>query len=100
VPVDMGVYVFILFIDIPRTFPNNIYFRDRSKDPQTKRSSLYKILVAVAHNNQQIGYCQVCYTVKVFTTVRCVTLSRVLCLVCFSVRVCKTVRFVIYCQGV
>lgn len=42
-------------IDIPRTFPDNIYFKDA---PDGKRKSLYNVLVAFAHQNEHVGYCQ------------------------------------------
>ncbi|XP_068156519.1 growth hormone-regulated TBC protein 1 [Drosophila tropicalis] len=38
-------------IDLPRTFPDNIYF-------DTKKDSLYNILIAYAHHNRDVGYCQ------------------------------------------
>ncbi|XP_075144934.1 growth hormone-regulated TBC protein 1-A [Haematobia irritans] len=38
-------------IDLPRTFPDNIYF-------ETKKDRLYNILIAFAHHNREVGYCQ------------------------------------------
>ncbi|XP_059611667.1 growth hormone-regulated TBC protein 1-A [Phlebotomus argentipes] len=38
-------------IDLPRTFPNNIFFPD-------VQSQLFNILVAYAHLNKDVGYCQ------------------------------------------
>ncbi|XP_017092007.1 growth hormone-regulated TBC protein 1-A [Drosophila bipectinata] len=38
-------------IDLPRTFPDNIYF-------DTKKERLYNILIAYAHHNRDVGYCQ------------------------------------------
>lgn len=43
-------------VDVPRTFPDNIYFRDYKEG---KLSSLYNVLVAFSHHNKKIGYCQV-----------------------------------------
>ncbi|XP_071527959.1 growth hormone-regulated TBC protein 1-A-like [Panulirus ornatus] len=42
-------------VDVPRTFPDNIYFRDYKEG---KLSSLYNVLVAFSHHNKKIGYCQ------------------------------------------
>lgn len=42
-------------IDIPRTFPDNIHFKEVSDG---KRKPLYNVLVAFAHKNPDIGYCQ------------------------------------------
>lgn len=38
-------------IDLPRTFPDNIHF-------DTKKERLYNILIAYAHHNRDVGYCQ------------------------------------------
>ncbi|XP_037954161.1 growth hormone-regulated TBC protein 1-A [Teleopsis dalmanni] len=38
-------------IDLPRTFPDNIYF-------ETKKERLFNILIAYAHHNREVGYCQ------------------------------------------
>lgn len=38
-------------IDIPRTFPENIYF-------EIHKNELFNVLVAFAHQNSAIGYCQ------------------------------------------
>ncbi|XP_076323864.1 growth hormone-regulated TBC protein 1-A-like isoform X2 [Tachypleus tridentatus] len=43
-------------IDIPRTFPDNIYFKVDSLDG--KRQPLYNVLVAFAQKNPSVGYCQ------------------------------------------
>ena len=45
------------FSDVPRTFPNNIYFQGPTSSAQ--QNALSNVLVAVAHNNPDIGYCQV-----------------------------------------
>lgn len=42
-------------IDVPRTFPDNIYFRDYKEG---KLTSLYNVLVAFSHHNKNVGYCQ------------------------------------------
>ncbi|XP_047486440.1 growth hormone-regulated TBC protein 1-A-like [Penaeus chinensis] len=42
-------------LDVPRTFPDNIYFRDYNEG---KLTDLYNVLVAFAHHNKKIGYCQ------------------------------------------
>ncbi|CRK97796.1 CLUMA_CG011175, isoform A [Clunio marinus] len=41
----------VVKIDIPRTFPENIYF-------ETHHRALFNVLVAFAHQNKSIGYCQ------------------------------------------
>lgn len=41
----------IIKIDIPRTFPENIYF-------EVHKNELFNVLVAFAHQNLSIGYCQ------------------------------------------
>lgn len=41
----------IIKIDIPRTFPENIYF-DKHKN------ELFNVLIAFAHQNYSVGYCQ------------------------------------------
>ncbi|XP_055689479.1 growth hormone-regulated TBC protein 1-A [Lutzomyia longipalpis] len=41
----------IIKIDLPRTFPNNIFFPDI-------QNQLFNILVAYAHHNKDVGYCQ------------------------------------------
>jgi len=46
-----------MFLDVPRTFPNNIYFQGPTSSAQ--QTALFNVLVAVAHNNPHIGYCQV-----------------------------------------
>jgi len=45
------------FSDVPRTFPNNIYFQGPTSSAQ--QNALFNVLVAVAHSNPDIGYCQV-----------------------------------------
>lgn len=42
----------IIKIDLPRTFPDNIYFEEY-------KMRLFNILVAFAEQNQAVGYCQV-----------------------------------------
>jgi hypothetical protein len=46
----------IVKTDLPRTFPDNIFFSSGGNHQQ----QLYNILVAYAHDNHQVGYCQVC----------------------------------------
>ena len=41
----------VITIDLPRTFPDNIYF-------ETKKERLFNILIAYAHHNREVGYCQ------------------------------------------
>ncbi|XP_037925249.1 growth hormone-regulated TBC protein 1 isoform X2 [Hermetia illucens] len=38
-------------IDLPRTFPDNIHF-------ETKKRQLFNVLIAYAHHNRDVGYCQ------------------------------------------
>ncbi|XP_063224392.1 growth hormone-regulated TBC protein 1-A isoform X2 [Bacillus rossius redtenbacheri] len=40
--------------DLPRTFPDNIFFSATAAHQQ----QLYNVLVAYAHNNRDVGYCQ------------------------------------------
>uniref|UniRef100_A0A1B6DKQ1 Rab-GAP TBC domain-containing protein n=1 Tax=Clastoptera arizonana TaxID=38151 RepID=A0A1B6DKQ1_9HEMI len=44
--------------DIPRTFPDNIFF---SNVHEERPLQLYRILLAYAHHNRKVGYCQDCY---------------------------------------
>jgi TBC1 domain family member 6 len=41
----------IIKIDIPRTFPENIYF-------EIYKPGLYNVLAAYANHNKSVGYCQ------------------------------------------
>lgn len=41
----------VVKIDIPRTFPENIYF-------EVHKNELFNVLVAFAHQNSEVGYCQ------------------------------------------
>ncbi|KAK7074043.1 Growth hormone-regulated TBC protein 1 [Halocaridina rubra] len=45
----------IIKVDVPRTFPDNIYFRDYNEG---KLASLHNVLVAFSHHNKSVGYCQ------------------------------------------
>lgn len=45
----------IITVDIPRTYPNNVYFHPDSRHQKT----LFRILSAFAACNPNIGYCQV-----------------------------------------
>ena len=45
--------------DMHRTFPDNVYFKDVPSDPAANVDALYNVLIALAHNNRKIGYCQV-----------------------------------------
>ncbi|GLV41395.1 uncharacterized protein CBL_06625 [Carabus blaptoides fortunei] len=40
--------------DIPRTFPDNIFFNNSIELPE----QLYNVLLAYAHHNTEVGYCQ------------------------------------------
>lgn len=40
--------------DLPRTFPDNIYFTKEAN----YQTHLFNILIAYAHNNRVVGYCQ------------------------------------------
>lgn len=41
-------------IDLPRTFPDNIYFTNHENLPQ----QLFNVLATFAHQNSEVGYCQ------------------------------------------
>ncbi|RZC38083.1 RabGAP-TBC domain containing protein [Asbolus verrucosus] len=41
-------------IDLPRTFPDNIYFTNHEYLPQ----QLFNVLATFAHQNSEVGYCQ------------------------------------------
>lgn len=45
----------IIRIDLPRTFPDNIFFNNL----ENQQDQLYNILLAFAHQNTTVGYCQV-----------------------------------------
>lgn len=45
----------IIKTDLPRTFPDNIFFNNTDRHQR----QLYNILLAFAHQNRQVGYCQV-----------------------------------------
>lgn len=45
----------IIKTDLPRTFPDNIFFNHTD----LHQRQLYNILLAFAHQNQEVGYCQV-----------------------------------------
>lgn len=45
----------IIKTDLPRTFPDNIFFNNTDRHQR----QLYNILLAFAHQNQEVGYCQV-----------------------------------------
>ena len=45
--------------DMHRTFPDNVYFQDDRTDSEAKCVTLFNVLTALAHNNRQVGYCQV-----------------------------------------
>lgn len=38
-------------VDIPRTFPENIFFDDI-------KAQLFNVLIAYANHNKEVGYCQ------------------------------------------
>lgn len=40
--------------DLPRTFPDNIYFSKEANH----QAHLFNILIAYAHSNRVVGYCQ------------------------------------------
>lgn len=44
----------VVKIDVPRTFPENIFFRESIEMPE----QLFNVLVAYAHHNNEVGYCQ------------------------------------------
>ncbi|KAJ8982531.1 hypothetical protein NQ317_018572 [Molorchus minor] len=44
----------IIRIDLPRTFPDNIFFPTDEQLPKM----LYNVLAAFAHQNKEVGYCQ------------------------------------------
>jgi hypothetical protein len=49
----------LIKIDMHRTFPDNVYFRDDLPDTKSaKCGALFNVLTAIAHNNRHIGYCQ------------------------------------------
>lgn len=47
----------IITVDLPRTYPDNIFFYPSSEN----QSALYRILWAFAAHNPYLGYCQVYY---------------------------------------
>lgn len=57
-PIDADIKN-IIKVDVPRTFPDNIFFQPSSEN----QSALFRILYAFAAQNPNIGYCQVRYIV-------------------------------------
>lgn len=51
----------IIKTDLPRTFPDNIFFNNT----ENQQHQLYNILLAFAHQNKTVGYCQVTSTVHI-----------------------------------
>lgn len=45
----------IIKTDLPRTFPDNIFFNNT----ENQQHQLYNVLLAFAHQNKTVGYCQV-----------------------------------------
>lgn len=45
----------VIKTDLPRTFPDNIFFNNT----ENQQHQLYNVLLAFAHQNQTVGYCQV-----------------------------------------
>lgn len=45
----------IIKTDLPRTFPDNIFFNNT----ENQQHELYNVLLAFAHQNKIVGYCQV-----------------------------------------
>lgn len=45
----------IITVDVPRTYPDNVYFYPTSEN----HSALFRILYAFAAQNPHVGYCQV-----------------------------------------
>jgi len=48
----------IITVDVPRTYPDNIFFQPNSEN----QKSLFRILCAFAACNPDVGYCQVYFT--------------------------------------
>lgn len=51
--------------DLPRTFPDNIYFVPL----EGYQEQLYRILFAYAADNSNVGYCQVIFTYSIYLSV-------------------------------
>lgn len=45
----------IIKTDLPRTFPDNIFYNNT----ENQQHQLYNVLLAFAHQNKTVGYCQV-----------------------------------------
>lgn len=45
----------VIKTDLPRTFPDNIFFNNT----ENQQHQLYNVLLAFAHQNKTVGYCQV-----------------------------------------
>lgn len=50
--------------DLPRTFPDNIFFN--KSDHCEQRNQLFRVLCAYAHHNKHVGYCQVSAHLKYY----------------------------------
>ncbi|BES95240.1 Tbc protein [Nesidiocoris tenuis] len=44
--------------DMPRTFPENIFFNGTDPTGPNFQKQLFRVLVAYGHHNQNVGYCQ------------------------------------------
>ncbi|KOC59765.1 Growth hormone-regulated TBC protein 1-A [Habropoda laboriosa] len=49
----------VIKTDLPRTFPDNIFFNNI----ENQQHQLYNILLAFAHQNKTVGYCQIIHNV-------------------------------------
>jgi len=56
-------------LDMHRTFPDNVYFRNDGVDSNAKCDTLFNVLSALAHNNKQVGYCQVTVTLALLVRI-------------------------------
>ena len=54
----------IIRTDLPRTFPDNIFFNNT----KAYQLQLYNILLAFAHQNRDVGYCQVSLFMRAYET--------------------------------
>ena len=69
-------------VDIPRTFPRNVYFAEESSTDE-KKQSLFNVLLAFSNSSTSIGYCQV-GSLYFLRLANYISISSIVCWICWS----------------